>query len=159
MGVTGTRLDLRSTQEVQVFPAWLAWQIYSHPTESPLISPYHAIPDITVPTKTGDKLKPTQGRGFPGFLPICMQGIRGWLSSQVCPFPTAWKSITCTHAYDHITWNNKFLQSEVMLWTCHRTHKNIMPGFRMLAFNVWKGRVHSKTWNISPLFKNPILAI
>ena len=23
--------------------------------------------------------------------------------------------------------------------------KNIMPGFRMLAFNVWKGRVHSKT--------------
>ena len=159
MGVTGTRLDLRSTQEVQVFPAWLAWQIYSHPTESPLISPYHAIPDITVPTETGDKLMPTQGRGFPGFLPVCMQGTWGWLSSQVCPFPTAWKSITCTHAYDHITWNNKFLQSEVMLWTCHRTHKNIMPGFRMLAFNVWKGRVHSKTWNISPLFKNPILAI
>ena len=159
MGVTGTRLDLRPTQEVQVFPAWLAWQIYSHPTESPLISPYHAIPDITVPTETGDKLMPTQGRGFPGFLPVCMQGTWGWLSSQVCPFPTAWKSITCTHAYDHITWNNKFLQSEVMLWTCHRTHKNIMPGFRMLAFNVWKGRVHSKTWNISPLFKNPILAI
>ena len=159
MGVTGTRLDLRSTQEVQVFPAWLAWRIYSHPTESPLISPYQAIPDITVPTETGDKLMPTQGRGFPGFLPVCMQGTWGWLSSQVCPFPTAWKSITCTHAYDHITWNNKFLQSEVMLWTCHRTHKNIMPGFRMLAFNVWKGRVHSKTWNISPLFKNPILAI
>ena len=66
MGVTGTRLDLRSTQEVQVFPAWLAWHIYSHPTESPLISPYHAIPDITVPTETGDKLMPTQGRGFPG---------------------------------------------------------------------------------------------
>ena len=39
-----------------------------HPTESPLISPYHAIPDITVPTETGDKLTPTQGRGFPGFL-------------------------------------------------------------------------------------------
>ena len=116
------------------------------PTESPLIIPYHAIPDITVPTETGDKLMPTQGRGFPGFLPVCMQGTWGWLSSQVCPFPTAWKSITCTHAYDHITWNNKFLQSEVMLWTCHRTHKNIMPGFRMLAFNVWKGRVHSKTF-------------
>ena len=115
-----------------------------HPTESPLISPYHAIPDITVPTETGDKLMPTQGRGFPGFLPVCMQGTWGWLSSQVCPFPTAWKSITCTHAYDHITWNNKFLQSEVMLWTCHRTHKNIMPGFRMLAFRSWEGRVHFK---------------
>ena len=126
------------------------------PTKSPPIIPYYAIPDITVPTETGDKLMPTQGRGFPGFLPVCMQGTWGWLSSQVCPFPTAWKSITCTNAYDHITWNNKFLQSEVMLWTCHRTHKNIMPGFRMLAFNVWKGRVHSKTWNISPLFKNPI---
>ena len=123
------------------------------PTESPLISPGHAMPDITVPTETGDKLMPTQGRGFPGFLPVCMQGTWGWLSSQVCSFPTAWKSITCTHAYDHITWNNKFLQSEVMLWTCHRTHKNIMPGFRMLAFNLWKGRVRSKTWNISPLFK------
>ena len=34
------------------------------PTESPLISPYHAIPDITVPAETGDKLMPTQGRGF-----------------------------------------------------------------------------------------------
>ena len=140
-------------------PCMISMTNIFHPTESPLISPYHAIPDITVPTETGDKLMPTQGRGFPGFLPVCMQGTWGWLSSQVCPFPTAWKSITCTHAYDHITWNNKFLQSEVMLWTCHRTHKNIRPGFRMLAFNVWKGRVHSKTWNISPLFKNPILAI
>ena len=38
------------------------------PTASPLIIPYHAIPDITVPTETGDRLTPTQGRGFPGFL-------------------------------------------------------------------------------------------
>ena len=30
-----------------------------HATDSPLISPYHAIPDITVPTETGDKLMPT----------------------------------------------------------------------------------------------------
>ena len=115
-----------------------------HPIESLLISPYHAIPDITVPTETGDKLKPTQGRGFPGFLPVCMQGIRGWLSSQVCPFPTAWKSTTCTHACDHITWNNKSFE---MRWCykCINDHsKIIMPGFRMLAFNVWKGRVLSK---------------
>ena len=128
-----------------------------HPTESPLISPYHAIPDITVPTETGDKLKPTQGRGFPGFLPVCMQGIRGWLSSQVCPFPTAWKSTTCTHAYDHITWNNKSFE---MRWCnkCINDHsKIIMPGFRMLAFNVWKGRVLSKLLKVFFSFpKNPI---
>ena len=78
-----------------------------HQTESPLISPYHAIPDRTVPTETGDKLLPTQGWGFPGFLPVCMQGTWGWILSQVCSFPTAWKSLICTHAYDHTTWNNE----------------------------------------------------
>ena len=30
---------------------------------------------------------------FPGFLPVCMQGTWGWLSSQVSSFPTAWKSL------------------------------------------------------------------
>ena len=113
--VTGTRLDLRSTQEVYNLPCMTCITKIFQPTESPLIIPYHAIPDITVPTDTGDKLMPTQGRGFPGFLPVCMQGTWGWFSSQVCSFPTAWKSITCTHAYDHITWNNKFPQSKVML--------------------------------------------
>ena len=43
-------------------------QYIFQPTKSPLIIPYYAIPDITVPAKTGDKLTPTQGRGFPGFL-------------------------------------------------------------------------------------------
>ena len=47
------------------------------PTEPPLIIPYYAIPDTTVSTKTGDKLVSTQDRGFPGFLPIGMKGIRG----------------------------------------------------------------------------------
>ena len=120
-------------------PCMISMTHIFHPTKSPLISPYHAIPDITVPTETGDKLMPTQGRGFPGFLPVCMQGIWGWLSSQVCPFPTAGKSATCTHAYDHITWNNKSFE---MRWCykCINDHtKNIMPGFRMLAFNVVEG--------------------
>ena len=31
-----------------------------------------------------------------------------------------------------------------------------MPGFRMLAFMVWKGRVHSKSFESFLLFKNPI---
>ena len=76
MGVTRTRLDLRSTQEVYNLPYMTCITKVFQPTESPLIIPYHAIPDITVPTETGDKLMPTQGRGFPGFLPVCMQGTR-----------------------------------------------------------------------------------
>ena len=72
MGVTGTRLDLWSTQEVYNLPCMISITNIFQPTESPLISPYHAIPDITVPTETGDKLMPTQDRGFPGFLPVCM---------------------------------------------------------------------------------------
>ena len=154
MGVTGTRLDLRSTQEVYNFPCMTCITKIFQPTESPLTIPHYAIPDITVPTETGDKLMPTQGRGFPGFLPACMQGTWGWLSSQVCSFPTAWKSLICIHAYDHITWNNKFSE---MRWCYKRVNehtKNIMPGIRMLAFNVWKGRVHSKTFgSLSPLSK------
>jgi hypothetical protein len=35
--------------------------------------------------------------------------------------------------------------------------KNIMPGFRMLAFKVWRGRVHSKTFESFLLFPFPIL--
>ena len=47
-------------------PCMISMTNIFQPTESPLISPCHAIPDITVPTETGDKLMPTQGRGFPG---------------------------------------------------------------------------------------------
>src|SRR3954465_7929219 len=50
MGVTGTRLDLWPTQEAYEFPAWLAQQKYTSTNKSPPIIPYHAIPDITVPT-------------------------------------------------------------------------------------------------------------
>ena len=116
MGVTGIRLDLWSTQEVYWFSCMTCITKIFQPTASPLIIPYHAIPDITVPTVTGDKLMPTQGRGFHGFLPVCMQGTWGWFSSQVNPFPTAWESTTCTHAYDHITWNNKSFE---MRW-CYK---------------------------------------
>ena len=45
-------------------PCMISMTNIFQPTESPLISPCHAIPDITVPTETGDKLMPTQGRGF-----------------------------------------------------------------------------------------------
>ena len=37
------------------------------PTRSPVIMPYYAIPDITVPTESNENLTPTQGRGFPRF--------------------------------------------------------------------------------------------
>ena len=36
-----------------------------------------------------DKLVSTQDRGFPGFLPVGMKGIRGWLLSQTYQIPTA----------------------------------------------------------------------
>ena len=115
-----------------------------HQTESPLISPYHAIPDRTVPTETGSKLIPTQGRGFPRF-PAGMHArhMRVIIITSVF-ISNSMESITCTHAYDHITWNNKSFE---MRWCykCINDHsKNIMPGFRMLAFNVWKARVLSK---------------
>ena len=121
MGVTGTRLDLRSTQEVHKFPCMTWITKIFQPAESPLIIPYHAIPDITVPTETGDKLMPTQARGFPGFLLVCMQGTWGWLLSQVCSFPTAWKSLICIHAHDHITGNNEFSE---MRWCYKRVNKH-----------------------------------
>ena len=44
--------------------------------------------------------------------------------------------------------------------TVSKTHKNIMPGFRMLAFKLWRGRVHSKTFEsfllspTNPIFEN-----
>ena len=115
-------------------------------TESPLISPYHAISAITVPTETGDKLMPTQGWGFPGFLPVCMQGTWGWLSSQVCSFPTTWKSLICTHAYDHTTWNNKSFE---MRWCykCINDHTKILcRDSECLPSMLWRGGVLSKTF-------------
>src|SRR3954464_13675844 len=61
--------------------------------KSTLIIPCHAIPDITVPTETGDKLTPTQGRGFPGFLTgMHVRHMRMIAITRVCSFPTARKS-------------------------------------------------------------------
>ena len=38
---------------------------------------------------TRDKLRSTQDRDFPGFLPVCMKSLRGWLLSLAYPFLTA----------------------------------------------------------------------
>ena len=137
-------------------PCMISMTNIFHPAESPLISPYHAIPDITVPTETGDKLMPTQGWGFPGFLPVCMQGTWGWLSSQVCSFPTAWKSITCTHAYDHITWNNKSFE---MRWCykCINDHtKTLCRGSECLPSMCGKAGCSPNFWKFLLSPKNPI---
>ena len=137
-------------------PCMISMTNIFHPTESPLISPYHAIPDITVPTETGDKLMPTQGGGFPGFLPVCMQGTWGWLLSQVCSFPTAWKSLICIHAHDHITWNNEFSE---MRWCNKRLNEHtkvLCRGSEFLPSSHRKAGCISNSWNTSPLFKNPI---
>ena len=126
------------------------------PTESPLILPYHAIPDITVLTETGDKLMPTQGRGFLGFLPVCMQGTWGWLSSQVCSFPTAWKSLICIHANDHITWNIKF---SAIRWCykCVNYHTKILcRGSECLPSMCGKAGCTPKLLKASSFSQNPI---
>ena len=128
------------------------------PTESPLIIPYHAIPDITVPTETGDKLMPTQGRGFPGFLPVCMQGTWGWSSSQLCSFPTSWKSPICIHANDHITWNNKSFKMRWCYKCIHDHTKTLCRDSECLPSMLWRGGVLSKTfWKFLLSLQGPIL--
>ena len=45
-------------------------------------------------------------------------------------------------------------------YKCINDHsKIIMPGFRMLAFNVWKGRVLSKLLKVSSLSQKSYLKI
>ena len=70
-------------------------------------------------------------------------------------------SSICTHEYEHIiAWNNGY---SVSRWCCNRVKNNthsIIPGFRMLAFKLWRGRVYSKTFEsfllspTNPIFKN-----
>ena len=144
----GYRNKTRSTVDSggSSIPCMISITNIFHQTESPLISPYHAIPDRTVPTETGDKLMPTQGRGFPGFLPVCMQGTWGWVSSQVSPFPTAWKSTTCTHAYDHITWNDKSFECGGVINASTITSKILCRDSECLPSMLWRGEVLSKTF-------------
>ena len=127
------------------------------PTESPLIIPYYAIPDTAVSTKTGDKLVSTQDRDFPVFLPIGMKGIWGRLLSEAYQIPTA-----RNHYYALM---NMIIPHEItspskcggIINASTITPKIIMPGFRMLAFRLWRRSVHSKTfWKFSSSLQNPI---
>ena len=108
--------------------------------------------------RTRDKPMSTQDRGFPGSLLACMKGICWWLLSQTYQTPIAWNhqyalmsmiisshKITDTPCHDGVV-------------TVSNNTQNIMPGFRMLAFKLWRGRVHSKTfWKFPSPSKNPIL--
>src|SRR3954468_9625237 len=49
---------------LSMYSAGLVQQKNTPDNKSSPIVPHHAIPDITVPTETGDKLTPTQGKGF-----------------------------------------------------------------------------------------------
>ena len=69
---------------------------YISTNKSPPIIPYYAIPDITVPTETGDKLTPTQGRGFPGFL-SGMHARHMRMITITCIFISNSKEITNMH--------------------------------------------------------------
>ena len=131
---------------------------FNQQTESPLIIPYYAIPDTTVSTETGDKLVSTQDRGFPGFPPIGMKGIRGWLLSQVYQIPTVrnihyalMSMIISSHKITNTScWGG-------VVTVSNNTH-HIKPGFRMLAFKLWRGRVHPKNFlKVFFSLQNPIL--
>ena len=117
------------------------------------------MPYRTQPSRRGtrDKLVSTQDKDSLGFLPVGMRATRGWLLSQAYLFPTAWKSLICIHSNDHITWNNKSFE---MSWWYKRVNehtKNIMPGFRMLAFKVWRGGgALQNFWKFSSSLQNPI---
>ena len=71
--------------------------------KSPPIIPYYAIPDITVLMGTGDKLTPTQGRGFPGFLSGVHARHMRMITITIIFIPTARKSLIYFHANDHVT--------------------------------------------------------
>ena len=119
--------------------------------------PYRTYPSRRGPA-TSSRLP--KAEAFPDSFPACMQDTWGWLPSQVYSFPTAWKSLICIHANDHITWNNKSFE---MRWCYKRVNKhtkNIMPGFIMLAFKVWRsGGALQNFWKLSASLQNPILKI
>src|SRR3954470_2144534 len=78
---------------LSMYSAGLVQQKNTPDNKSSPIVPHHAIPDITVPTETGDKLTPTQGKGFLGFLSgMHVRYMRMITITRVCLFPTARKS-------------------------------------------------------------------
>jgi hypothetical protein len=115
---TWTRLDLWSTQEDYVFPAWLAQQIFfttsdrNHRSLYPLMPHWPSSPQRDVSTE----LVSTRGRGFSGSLPVDMWGIRGWILSPVFYFHGKEFS-SCIPGHDHnITWNNECFHKTP--WCC-----------------------------------------
>ena len=123
-----------------------------NPHSSSLTMPYRT---YSSRRGTRDKLVSTQDRDFPGFLPVCMRSLRGWLPSPAYPFLTAkhlhyalMRMTLSSHK------NNVCSKSR---WCCNRIktpHKNIMPEFRMLAFKSMQGGALFESFLLSPF---PIL--
>ena len=117
--------------------------------------PYRTYPSRRGPA-TSSRLP--KAEAFPDSFPACMQDTWGCLPSQVYSFPTAWKSLICIHANDHITWNNKSFEMRWCYKSVNEHTKILCRGFRMLAFNMWNGRMHSKTFESFLLsLQGPIL--
>ena len=100
---------------------------------------------------------PRQRLSRVSFLHAC-KAFEGEYHHKYIHFQQQGKSQICIHANDHITWNNKSFKMRWCYKHVNKHTKNIMPGFRMLAFKVWKGRVHSKTFESFLLsLQSPIL--
>jgi len=77
------------------------------------------------------------------------------LLSQAYLFPTAKNFIYALKVYDHKITNASCRGGVITVST---NPQNIMPGFRMLAFMVWRGEVLSNTLeSFLPSLQNPIL--
>jgi hypothetical protein len=103
-----------------------------------------------------NKLVSTPDRDFPGFLPVGMKGIWGWLLSQAYQIPTA-RNLHYAHMSMIISSlkNTDYFVSMVCRIRIKRHTTNIMPGFRMLAFQEHVGGV--LFFEICFHLQNPIL--
>ena len=90
-------------------------------------------------------------QSFPGFLPVCMQGTWGWLSSQVWSFPTTWKSQICIHAHDRLTWNNNSPKWGGVINVSTNTPKIICRDSECLPSTCGKAGCSPNFWKFSSL--------
>ena len=160
MGVTGTRLDLRLSQEVEVIPYMISITNIFSTNRQNHHSSYPIMPYRTQPSRrwTRDKLMSTQDSDFPGFLTVCMKSLRGWLLSPAYPFLTAknlhyalMRMIVSPHKI-----TNAPCQGGVVT-VSNNTQKYYARVQNACLQVVERQGAFQNFWKFSPLSKNPIV--
>ena len=109
MGVTGTRLDLWSTQEVHKFPCMTC--ITENVSTNTITAHHTSLCHTGHNRPNGDRRQthayPRQ-RFFPDSFRHAGKAHEDDYYHKCDHFQSAWKSLICIHAHDHLTWNNKF---------------------------------------------------